>query len=291
METTSVFKKIFQTVISVLLYLFLAVCLIALILTVTSKKNADGSSEILGYRLLVVTSDSMAECELTDVSEYDIKSIPIRSMVFVETVPTDTAQAEEWYAALAVGDVLTFRYVYTNQVTITHRITAITEKESGGYIIELAGDNKNSDSEQMTQVIDTSDTDSTNYVIGKVVGQNYPLGFLVSLLKEPVGLVLIVIVPCFIVILFEVMRIVGVVSADKKQRAQEEQAKKDSEIEELRRRLAALEQEAKPAEEESSTEEPLTEDRSCPLHEEVNEETPKEVLEETTEDAREADTV
>ena len=48
-----------------------------------------------------------------------------------------------------VGDVLTFRYVYATQVTITHRITSITEEANGEFIIELAGDNKNSEDGQL----------------------------------------------------------------------------------------------------------------------------------------------
>lgn len=263
MKRFSIIKKIFRVISAVLLYLFLGICLVALVLTILSRKDSTGAVELFGYRMLIVSSDSMAECEQTDVSEYEIQSIPLRSMVFVESVPTDAEEANEWYANLAVGDVLTFRYVYTNQVTITHRITSITPT-ADGYIIELAGDNKNSDSEQMTQIIDTSDGNSMNYVLGKVVGQNYPLGFFTSLLKETVGLVLIVIVPCFIVLLLEVIKIVSVLNADKKQRAQEEQIKKDSEIEELKRRLAILEgQEGLPKENEPCTEEP-----SCPLQKE-----------------------
>lgn len=241
-------KKVLNVISSILLYLFLALAIVAVVLTVASKRDVDGAVSLFGYQMRVVTSDSMAECELTDVSGYEIGSIPIRSMVFVEKVPEDAAEANEWYSKLKVGDVLTFRYVYTNQVTITHRIVAIEEKETGGYLIELAGDNRNSESGQLLQIIDTSIEDSTNYVIGKVVGQNYPLGYLISLLKEPIGIVLIVIVPCFLVILYEVIRIVSVVNADKRQRVQNEQLQKDNEIEELKRRLAEMEkQETTPA--------------------------------------------
>lgn len=234
-------KKIISIVGNVLLYLFLAVCLLSVALTVFSKKDIDGAAELFGYQMRVITSDSMAKCDLTDVSEYEIKSIPLRSMIFVKVMPQDEAEVEQWYRSLKVGDVLTFRYVYANQVTITHRIISITEKETGGFLIELAGDNKNSESNQLHQVIDTSIPENTNYVIGKVTGQLFLLGFIISLLKTPLGLVFIVIVPCFIIILLEVLKIVGVYSAERKKREQEEIQKKDSELEELRRRLAHLE--------------------------------------------------
>ena len=152
------------------------------------------------------------------------------------------AEADEFYRNLKVGDVLTFRYVYTTQVTITHRITDIEEIE-GGFKITLAGDNKNSEDGQLVQVIDTSIPNNTNYVIGKVTGQAYLLGLLMSFLMQPVGMILLIIVPCFIIILLEVLKIAKVLGADKKKREQEEKEKKDNELEELRRKLAELEKE------------------------------------------------
>lgn len=235
-------KKIGKIALDVLLYIFLAICIFAVIVTVISKRDSDGAAEVFGYQMRVVTSDSMSESEFTDVSAYKIKDIPIRSMVFVKVMPDDTDEADEFYRSLKVGDVLTFRYVYTTQVTITHRITDIEEIE-GGFKITLAGDNKNSEDGQLVQVIDTSIPNNTNYVIGKVTGQAYLLGLLMSFLMQPVGMILLIIVPCFIIILLEVLKIAKVLGADKKKREQEEKAQKESELEELRRKLAELERE------------------------------------------------
>ncbi len=279
MEKKSMGKKILRILSSVLLYAFLILAVVTLVLTVLSKRDSDGAATLFGYQMRVVTSDSMAECEATDVSEFAIKSIPVRSMIFVELVPEDKTEADAWYSSVQVGDVLTFRYVYTSQVTITHRVTSITAKETGGYIIELEGDNKSSDSNLLTQIIDTSETNSPNYVVGKVVGQNYLLGFLISLLSQPVGLVFIIIVPCFIVILLEVIKIIGVVNADKKQREQEKQKEKDDEIEALKRRLAALEQGAGGTTDAAQDES----DRSCPLPNEIQEQEKSEEQKESEE--------
>ena len=57
------------------------------------QKDIDGTTEVFGHQLRVVTSDSMDKCDATDVSMYDIKSIPIKSMVFVELVPEDEQEA------------------------------------------------------------------------------------------------------------------------------------------------------------------------------------------------------
>ncbi len=223
------------------MWAFVVLCAFSVFLTLMSKKDSDGAAELFGYQMRIITSESMEECSETDVSGYDIKSLPLRTMVFVKTVPDDEKKANEWYGDLKVGDVLTFRYLYTNQVTITHRITAITEKQNGGYIIELAGDNKSSDATQLTQVIDTTLTDSPNYVIGKVTGKSFLLGFIVSLLKTSMGIVFIVMLPCAIIIILEIIKIVGMYQSDKKKREKEENEKRESELEALRKRVAELE--------------------------------------------------
>lgn len=233
------FSKTGRLVGTILMYLFLALCLFALAMTIFSERDIDGTAELFGYQMRIISSDSMAKCALTDVSEYEIGSIPLRSMVFIEVVPK--TGADEWYRSLRIGDVLTFRYVYTGQVTITHRIVSIEEKKTGGFLIELAGDNKNSDTGQLTQIIDTSAENSTDYVIGKVTGQAFFLGVLVNVLKTPPAMVLVVMVPCIMIILLESMKIVGVCDAQRKKREREERMRRNGELAYLRRRLAELE--------------------------------------------------
>ena len=209
-------KKFGKFIRDVIIFAFLILCIFSVFVTIVSKKDADGAAEVFGYQMRIVVSDSMAKCEYTDVSAYEIKDIPVRSLVFVKAMPKTAAEADAFYRSLQVGDVLTFRYVYTTQVTITHRITSITEKETGGFIIELAGDNKNSADSHLTQVIDTSVPNNTNYVIGKVVGRSYVLGLVLDFMKQPAGLVALVIVPCFIIIMFEVLKIARVLDEDKR---------------------------------------------------------------------------
>ena len=235
-------KKTIGVLANVLLYVFIAVCFCCVVFSIISKKDPDGTANIFGYQVRFVQSNSMEKCDETDVSAYEIKDIPVKSLVFIKTVPEDEAAAKEWYKTVKVGDVLTFKYVYTRQVTITHRVTDIAEKADGsGYIITLTGDNKNSDSEVLSQTIDTSFTDSPNYVIGRVTGVNHFLGVLVYALKSRVGIVCFIILPCLLVIAYEIWRIVNAVSADKKQKRNDEEAKQQQELEALRRRLAELE--------------------------------------------------
>ena len=236
-------KKAGNIALNVVLYIFLAICIFTVVITMLSKKEPDGAAEIFGYQMRVVTSESMSKSEYTDVSEYEIKDIPLRSMVFIKVMPDDPAKVDDWYRGLKAGDVLTFRYVYGTQVTITHRITSITEKETGGFIIELAGDNKSADNGQLYQTIDTSIPNNTNYVIGKVTATAYLFGVVMSFLMQPIGMVLLIIVPCFIIILLEVLKIAKVLSSERKKLEAEQTAKREEELEALRRRVAELEKE------------------------------------------------
>ncbi len=235
-------RKTLSIIVNVLLYVFLGICVIALIFAFAAKKNSDGAVSVFGIQLRVVVSDSMAECELTkdEVAKYEIGSIPVKSVVFIELVPEDAEEAKTWYSELRPGDVLTFRYVYVNQETITHRIKTITPNERGGYDIELIGDNKDSEDGLLIQKIDTSDEQSFNYVIGKVTGTNYFLGVIISALKSKLGIVLMLIVPCLIIVVFEIIHLVTLLGEKKKAEAKAKEEEKNAELEELKRQLAEL---------------------------------------------------
>ena len=161
------------------------ICTAMIIITIISPKGADGASQIFGYELRVVESNSMEACEATDVSKYEIGSFSKNTMLIVALVPDREDEAFDWYSDVKVGDVLTVRYTYDRQVTITHRVTSITLNEDGqSYTIELQGDNINSDASQLTQVINTADTEGRNYVIGKVIWENYGIGSIVCGLQR-----------------------------------------------------------------------------------------------------------
>ena len=230
----------------VLFCLIIAFALFVLIISVSAKRDADGTANVFGYQLRFVRSGSMEKCDQTDVSGYKIKSIPVKSCVFIKKAPApDDQQAlNEWFSALSVGDVLTFQYskygaANIQDKVITHRIVKIEPKE-GGYIITLEGDNKNDTGSVGQQVIDTTKADGLDYIIGKVEGQSYFLGLCVYALKSPIGLIFIIIVPCMIVIAYEVIKIITVLNKDKKDRQQQEKTAKEDEIALLRKQLEEL---------------------------------------------------
>jgi hypothetical protein len=117
-------KKIFKITSDILLYCFIFLGLITIIITLSSKKDIDGATNIFNYQLRLVITDSMDKCSETNVSKYKIKSIPKNSLVLIKKIEDND------YKKIKEGDVLTFRYLYTEQVTITHRVKSIVEKEN-----------------------------------------------------------------------------------------------------------------------------------------------------------------
>ena len=228
-------KKIFKITSDILLYCFIFLGLITIIITLSSKKDIDGATNIFNYQLRLVITDSMDKCSETNVSKYKIKSIPKNSLVLIKKIEDND------YKKIKEGDVLTFRYLYTEQVTITHRVKSIVEKDTGGYIIELVGDNKTGESELLVQTIDTSIEESPNYIIGEVVYTSIIIGFILNMLKSSLGIVFIIIIPSFIIILLEVIKIINITIIEKRKLAERKANEKEQEILELKKKLKEME--------------------------------------------------
>ena len=88
--------KIVRIVATVFIYLFVLLCSVILIFSLSSKKNNDDALSLFGYQMRIVISPSMEECELTNTDDYEIKSLKVETMVFVEEVPNDELEKNEW---------------------------------------------------------------------------------------------------------------------------------------------------------------------------------------------------
>lgn len=228
-------KKIINLIINILIYIFIGLSGLLLCFSITSKKDSDGAINISNYQIRLVISPSMQKSDNTysQIQNYQIKDLKVKTMVFIKKIQFDN---QEDYENIKIGDVLTFKYTYDNkQETITHRVIDIYKNpQNDGYTIKLQGDNRSNSDDVGIQIIDTSNVNSTNYVIGKVTSKSYLLGLFVYSLKQPLGLVLLVIAPCLIIIILEIIRIVNYFSDMKK-------IKQQNEIETLKRKLACLE--------------------------------------------------
>ncbi len=169
--TRSIIKRI---LISVLLFMATGGVIMILCLT--------GEHGLFGYQARIVMSSSMEKNPQTDVENYAIQDIPAGSMILIKLVPPDERAGGAFYANLKAGDVLTFCYkIIGGSTVITHRIRRI-ERQSGGYVIVLCGDNG---THVGTQTIDTSVAQNPNRVIGKVVFVSRFLGVLFCIFRQP----------------------------------------------------------------------------------------------------------
>lgn len=284
-----IIKKVVSIVLDVIAGAFALFSIFVLILTVSMNNSNDGSATIFNTELRVVTSDSMEGDGSVDVSSYRIKSIPNKSCVFIDQIPTDKTKKDEWYSSIKVGDVLTYKYVYymngntsdPRQIITTHRVVEILEKGESDFVFTLQGDNSNPKDSYLAgqQTIDTS-VDGWNYIIGKVKGQNYLLGATINSLKEPAGIILIVIVPCLLIVAYEAYRILTVMKDEKNEKIEAEKNEKNEEIAALRKELESLKasDKAESSKEEASQREenPQSSQEESSKAEEKSEEGPKE---------------
>lgn len=238
-------RKVINIILNILMYTFLFLSLVMLVFTIATKKDKDDSITIFGYQTRLVISESMEKCSSTydQIKKYQIKDIPVKSLLLIKTIPEDSLKQEKFISNLKIGDVLTFKYVIgTKQETITHRVIDIRNSEEG-KIIELRGDNvlSNINTNTTSQIINTDDLNSPNYIIGKVVGKSYLLGSLLFSLKQPLGMALIIIVPSLIIMVIEIVKIVNYIYTVKKKKAEEELTESKKELEELKQKLKDLE--------------------------------------------------
>lgn len=133
-------KKVANIVLDVVVVAVLLLALFTIVVTINAKKSQDkDASSIFGYQLRFVQSGSMEKCAYTDVSKYKVKSIKVKSCVFIKTAPTSEKEINEWYKTLKVGDVLTFQYNRESAANkdnydgdskiITHRVIKIEKRK------------------------------------------------------------------------------------------------------------------------------------------------------------------
>ena len=250
-------RKIISIVLDALFISFAAFAVVAIIFRNTTSNNKNGNS-INGYQLRTVETGSMSENNHIDpetYKSYSIHTLPVNSLIRIKEAPEAEEKKAQFYEDLKVGDVVTFVY-YTSingklgQYVYTHRLiekTAVAG-EQGGYRLTLMGDAETaSGGVQTVYTNPLSAEQSFSYVIGKVVWVNHPIGEVVSFLKSRSGILVLVVIPCSILCLFEIGKIIFYVMKDKKEKKAlveaEKEAQLDSnqaEIENLKAQLAAL---------------------------------------------------
>lgn len=218
-----------KKVLNIIYYIFFVFFLLLAVLSVSSRIT---KGKIGNTQFLVVASSSM-DGEKQD--DYSIKTIPVKSLIAIDLVKE--GKEEDFYSQLKKGDVLTFNYVPLNNVTITHRIISDPVKDSSGvYKFILRGD---AVEESETQTVYSDGR--TGEILGKVTYVSLPLGQIYYFISSKLGTMLLVVLPCSLIAIIEVCKIIRLVTDDrnkkKEAKQQAEKDAKDKEIEELKRQL------------------------------------------------------
>lgn len=236
-------KKSLRIVLDIFVLIVVLVALGLLLITLISKKDTDGAANVFGYQIRTIISDSMDQSLETNVETYNIKSLPIKSLIIIQMVPEEESGEKRFFDSIEVGDVLTFKYVYVSQETITHRVISKEKDTNNGWIIKLSGDNKVSENNTGIQTIYTNDSSSSNYIIGKVIYANLFFGIIINGIKEPLGLILLIIIPSLIIAIIQIIKIVSIIKVKKNKDSTTHE--KDKEIEALKKEIELIKQEIK----------------------------------------------
>lgn len=220
-------QSIWKRILNVLFYVLLGILFVLACISMTFRltKGKIGNSQYL-----VVISGSMDG----ERQDYEIESVPIKSFIKVDLI--EEGKEEEFYSSLKKGDVLTFNYLPLNNTTITHRIVEEPELIDGVYRYTLKGDAVEGDD---TQTLYSDGR--TGEILGKVSFVSVPLGHFYFFVSSKVGTLVLIILPCSAICIFEIVKIIYMVSEDKRKKKEEKQKKetdeKDQKIKELERQL------------------------------------------------------
>ncbi len=109
---------------------------------------------------------------------------------------------------IKVGDIITFISTSSSSkgMTITHRVIEISEDEEGNKTFKTKGDN-NTSPDPKPAVFEN--------IIGKVIFKIPQLGRLQSILTTKGGWLILVVVPAFVIILFDILKLVRLYGAEK----------------------------------------------------------------------------
>lgn len=210
-------KKIWNTVLNVVIWVIIAIVLLLAISVVTSIKK--GYSSLFGYAMLGVATDSMKGDEKDSFGKYNY--------IFVKILDKDEV------AELEIGDVITYQIDINGDgkdELNTHRI--VGGSAATGFVTQ--GDN-NSITDQQAYGY----TVSTSEIVGKYMGFRIPLiGGLSVLVRSSVGFLCVVVIPSFLIVAYAVFSLIKSAKVYNSEKSEEIKASvTDEERERIRRQV------------------------------------------------------
>lgn len=206
-------KKAFRIISSVLVWALVVATVGIMIFTIVSVNTFDQSNRsIFGYKMFIVTSDSMSA---TDFDAGDL--------IFVKNVDP---------ATLKEGDIIAFVSQSSNNFgeTVTHKIRKIVTDAYGQPAFITYGTTTNTDDD--TPV-------GFPYVLGKYTGNLSKVGYFFNFLKTTTGYIVCIFIPFLLLILYQVFNCVQLFRKYRKEQLDEIRAEREQ-IEEERRQAAEM---------------------------------------------------
>jgi len=199
-----VFKSILNTIINILIVLVLVVSVLVAALALTSKSS--GISNIFGYTVQVVVSDSMAGGS----SDYEGGDFAKGDVIIGKATNFDTEMTYE------EGDIVTYKGILQGndnlgEQLICHRIIDVQDRE-GLTVYQTQGDNRS-----ISQVPDQSDV--SRYIHAGAIGAVFHtkdfdgikiagLGKFYEFINSQLGFFLCILLPMIIFFLYVLIRVV-----------------------------------------------------------------------------------
>lgn len=185
-------RKVLHFLSTVLLYSLLIIVLIIAVFfgayvidQMIGMKNHDDRSPLFG--VYVIISPSM------------VPNINVYDAVVTMRVPTEKIE---------MYDVITFlsKDIDTHGTPITHRVVGIVETEDGKIGYRTKGDNNNAEDNALIM---------EDEVIGKVLFRIPMIGYVRNFITSKLGWLLIVVLPCVGVIIYDIGKLVGLIKNSK----------------------------------------------------------------------------
>ena len=185
-------RKVLHFLPTVLLYSLLIIVLIIAVFfgayvidQMIGMKNHEDRSPLFG--VYVIISPSM------------VPNINVYDAVVTMRVPTEKIE---------MYDVITFlsKDIDTHGTPITHRVVGIVETEDGKVGYRTKGDNNNAEDNALIM---------EDEVIGKVLFRIPMIGYVRTFITSRIGWLLIVVLPCVGIIIYDIGKLIGLVKNSK----------------------------------------------------------------------------
>jgi len=248
-------KRIVTIVVDVIVGVFAVFAIASVVIAVSFKvNNSNGTLTFGNTEVRLVQTGSMEwGGEVSPKAKgYLIGEIKTYDAVYINKKPTTDEGQKLFYDNLKEGDVVSFWTVREGtKVNITHRIVGKTV-QGNGYMFTIQGDNWTGGEPACDYIYTCTDSPiPSQYIMNEFNGIVFKtssfVGGFFHFVQSKTAIICLVIVPCVLIIGYEVVKIILIVNKDKKKKKLviKSTGNTEDEIEKLKKMLAEKEAELK----------------------------------------------